>query len=67
MERKYIDYIEEEHNDDEFGEEGIAQQRKPHKGGRIIREEPLNLRELEASPLVVSCFIYVMCNDFVRS
>jgi len=31
-------------------------QRKPHKRGKIIREEATNLRELQACPLAVSCF-----------
>jgi len=30
--------------------------RKPHKGGKHIREEPTTLTELLACPLVVTCF-----------
>ena len=64
MEREDRDYKEEEHSDDEFEEDEIVQQIRPHKGGRIFRVEPTNLRELEASPLAMSCFIYVRCYYF---
>ena len=30
--------------------------RRPHKGGKHIREEPTSLSELQACPLVVTCF-----------
>ena len=30
--------------------------RKPHKGGKHIREEPTTLTELLACPLEVTCF-----------
>ena len=39
-------------------------QRNPHKGGKIIREEPTNLRELQACPLAVSCFRHHGCFEF---
>lgn len=39
-------------------------QRKPHKGGKIIIEEPTSLRELQALPLVVSCFRHQGCFEF---
>jgi len=44
--------------------DGAMQLKKPHKGGRIIREEPSNLSELEASELVVTCFRYLGCYEF---
>jgi len=40
------------------------QQRKPHKGGRIIREKPTSLRELQACPLAISFFKHHSCFDF---
>lgn len=39
-------------------------QRKPHKGGKIIREEPISLREFLACPLSISCFRHHSCFDF---
>jgi len=35
-----------------------VQSRKPHKGGKIIREEPINMSELLACPLATTCFKY---------
>ena len=35
--------------------------RKPHKGGKHIREEPTTLTELLACPLVVACFKHQSC------
>lgn len=64
METKEKYYKEEENSDDEFEGDEIVQQRRPHKGGKIIRIEPTNLRELEASPLAVSCFRHVGCYEF---
>lgn len=40
------------------------QQRKPHKGGRIIRKQPTSLRELQAFPLAISCFKDQACFGF---
>jgi len=37
---------EEESSVSDSSAGGPQHQRKPHKGGRIIREEPSNLREL---------------------
>jgi len=37
---------------------------RPHKGGRHIREEPTTLTELQAFPLVISCFQHQSCYDF---
>jgi len=39
-------------------------QRKPHKGGKIIREEPNNLRELQACSQAESCFRHLGCYEF---
>jgi len=48
MDREDQDYEEEEN----IGSDNLTYRprhhRKPHKGGRIIREEPSNLRELQA-------------------
>ena len=38
--------------------------RKPHKGGKIIQEEPTTLTELLAFPLVVTCFKHQSCYQF---
>lgn len=59
-------------SDQEYEEETLSdssmerhmQQRKPHKGGKIIREEPTSLRELQACRLVVSCFRHQACFEF---
>jgi len=39
-------------------------QKRPHKGGKIIREEPISLREFLAFPLAISCFKHQSCFDF---
>ena len=46
------------------GGEAQMQRRHEHKGGNINRFEPLNTRELMASPLTDSCFKHVGCFDF---
>lgn len=38
--------------------------RRPHKGGKHIREEPTSLAELQACPLVVTCFQHQSCYQF---
>lgn len=38
--------------------------RKPHKVGKHIWEEPNNLTELLAFPLVVTCFKHQSCYQF---
>ena len=38
--------------------------RKPHKGGKHIREEPTTLTELLAYPLAVTCFKHQSCYQF---
>ena len=38
--------------------------RKPHKGGKHIREEPITLTELLACPLAVTCFKHQSCYQF---
>lgn len=48
MDQEDRDY-EEENIGSETSANRAKQPRKPHKGGRIIREDPLNLRELQAS------------------
>ena len=55
MERDSEYEFEEDTLSDSSKERNI-QQRKPHKGGGIIREEPTSLRELQAYPLAISCF-----------
>lgn len=54
------DYMEEE----DTQEEQDREQRRPHKGGRILRLESTNIKDLMASPMEASCFQYVGCLDF---
>jgi len=49
MNREDQDYEEEENTGSDTLVDRARQQRKPYKGGKIIREEPSNLRELQAS------------------
>jgi len=63
VDREDHDYEEESTTSDSSADRS-RQQRTPHKGGRIIREEPSNLRELQCSQLVVSCFRYLSCYEF---
>ena len=37
---------------------------RPHKGGKIIREEPISISELLACPLTTTCFRYQSCFEF---
>ena len=47
---------------------GVSEEQTPkrinHKGGKIIRYEPVTTKELMASPLTVSCFKHVGCFEF---
>ena len=47
---------------------GVNEEQTPkrsnHKGGKIIRYEPLTTKEFMASPLTVSCFKHVGCFEF---
>ena len=54
---------EEETFSDSFVERH-KQQRKPHKGGKIIRENPTSVRELQACSLAVSFFRHQACFEF---
>jgi len=55
---------EEENTRSDTSADGAMQPRKPHNGGKIIREEPSNLREFQALELAVSCFRYLGCYEF---
>jgi len=55
---------EEEKTGSDISTDRSMQQIKPHKGDKIIREEPSNVRELQASELVVTCFRYLGCYEF---
>jgi len=55
------DYEEETHSDSPT--EGHAP-RRPHRGGKHIREEPTTLPELQARPLAISCFQHQSCYEF---
>ena len=55
------DYEEETQSDSPT--EGCAP-RRPHRGGRHIREEPTTLTELQACPLAIFYFQHQSCYDF---
>ena len=38
--------------------------RRPHKGGKHIREEPTSLAKLLACPLAITCFQHQSCFQF---
>lgn len=63
MERDSEYEIEEETHSDSFRERD-TQGRRPHKGGKRIKEEPSSLRELQACPFSLSCFRYQSCFSF---
>ena len=65
MDRGDYDYDEQDIASDSLVERR-RQQRKPHRGGKITREEPTNLVEMQASPLAVSCFRYLGCFIFMN-
>lgn len=57
----------EEYKLDSEGEETEGEEKevkKTHKGDRILRFKPIDLRELLASPMVVTSFKYLGCYDF---
>jgi len=39
-------------------------QRKPHNGGKTIREEPSNIKELHDSHMTISCLSRLGCYEF---
>jgi len=41
-----------------------AQPRRPHKGGKIIREKPISMIELLSCPLATTCFRYQSFFEF---
>lgn len=49
---------------EDSGVEAEMPRRHDHKGGKRNMFEPINIRELMASPLTVSCFKHVGCFDF---
>ena len=38
--------------------------RRPHKGGRHVREEPTSLNQLQACPLSMTCFQQMSCFQY---
>ena len=56
--------MEEEEGSISFTEGEEIEERRPHRGGRVLILEPTNTRELLASPMIVACFKYVGCYDF---
>jgi len=63
MTRNIESSCEEETLSDSSGERNV-QPRRPHKGGKIIREEPISMNELLACPLATTCFRYQSCFEF---
>lgn len=61
MENEY-EMEEEIHSDS--SKERDTQGKRPHKGGKHIREEPTSLRELQACPFALSCFRHQSCFSF---
>ena len=55
------DYEEETHSDSPTE---VHAPRRPHRGGKHIREEPTTLSELQACPIVTSCFQHQSCYEF---
>ena len=41
-----------------------VQPRRPHKGGKIIREDPISIVELLSCPLATTCFRYQYFFEF---
>ena len=54
---------EEETLSDSSRERNV-QPRRPHKGGKIVREEPISISKLLAFPLATTCFRYQYCFEF---
>ena len=54
----------EEEENTSFIEGEESEVRRPHKGGRVLKIEPISTRELLASPLTMTCFKNVGCYDF---
>jgi len=63
MERGSESNFEEDTLSDSSRERNV-QSRKPKKCGKIIREEPINMSELLACPLAITCFRYQSCFEF---
>lgn len=45
-------------------EEEEIEVKRPHKGGRVLRFEPRDIRELLASPTAVTSFKHLGCYEF---
>ena len=46
------------------GEEGQVPRRQKHRGGEVNRFEPQSAMEINASPMIVTCFQNVGCFHF---
>ena len=58
------DYDMDEDSLSDSSRERNLQQRKPQKGGKIIREKPIGMKELLAYPMAISCFKHQSCFGF---
>ena len=63
MARNSESSYEEETLSDRSRERNV-QPRRPHKGGNVIREEPIRMTELLTCPLATTCFRYQSCFEF---
>ena len=63
MARNSESSYEEKTQSDSSGDKNV-QPRRPHKGGKTIREEPIIIAELLACPLATTCFRYQSCFEF---
>jgi len=57
------EYEEKTQSDSPLGEQ---ETQRPQKSGKQVREEPINLRELHASPLAMQCFEHQSCYEFCQ-
>jgi len=64
MDKEDRDYEEEENIGSDSSIDRTWHQRKPHKGGKIIRGDPSNLGELQASQLAITYFRNLACYEF---
>lgn len=63
MARENDSSYEQETQSDSSGDRNL-QPRRLHKGGKIIREDPISIYELLACPLATTCFRYQSCFEF---
>lgn len=55
---------EQEYEQDSDSTTKLNVPRRPHKGGRHVREEPTSLTQLQACPLTMTCFQQQSCFQY---